>query len=345
MKRLYKYMSALAFTGILAMALTGNVYAQRGHGGHGGGGGGFHGASRGGGSRGGGSFRGGSSGFHGAVANRGGMRSNAGFHGAVRGAVGGRGAVGVRATAGFRGGVGVRGGAYAYRGGRYNYGGRTYYRGGGYRGGFRFGIGWGYPRIGFYYGVLPYGYYPFYWGSLPYYYYGGVFYRSYNGGYEVTTPPIGAAVPSLPSNAQSIVIDGIQYYEADGVYYQANVDNNGKTVYIVTGRDGVLNTDNSSDQPVADNDDPMDSAPVANNAQVQNAPQAQSAPQQANVAAVAKVGDVVNQLPPDCKKVTLNKKTYYVSPDNVFFEDYKDADGAGYRVASVPPPASDQSQY
>jgi hypothetical protein len=192
---------------------------------------------------------------------------------------------------------------------------------------------------------LPYGYYPFYWGSLPYYYYGGVFYRPYNGGYEVTTPPIGAAVPSLPSNAQSIVIDGIQYYEADGVYYQANVDNNGKTVYIVTGRDGVLNTDNGSGQPAADNVDPIDNAPATNSAQVQNPPQAQSAPQQANVAAVAKVGDVVNQLPPDCHKVTLNKKTYYVSPDNVFFEDYSDADGAGYRVASVPPPASGQGQY
>ncbi len=386
MKRIYKYLSAFVFTGMLAMAMTGNVYAQRGghgggggsHGGAGGsgshgggGGGGFHGSSggggfhgsSGGGFHGGGGFRGGSSGFHGG----GGFRSgSSGFHGAVgtRGGAGFRegagvhgggfhGAVGVRG--GTRGGVyayrgATRGGVYAYRGGR-NYGGRYYgggYRGGYYRGGyyhgygdFRFGLGWGYPHFGLYFGSLPYGYYPFYWDSYPYYYYGGVFYRPYNGGYQVTAPPIGASVPTLPSNAQSIVIDGIQYYEAAGVYYHADVDANGKTVYIVVGRDGVLNTE-SSDLPMSNNDDPIDNAPVNNNAQVQSTPQDQGTTQ-ANVAAVAKVGDIVDQLPPDCKKVTLNKKTFYVSPDNVFFEEYKDADGEGYRVASVPPQSNGQN--
>ncbi|MFI5160887.1 MAG: DUF6515 family protein [Sphingobacteriales bacterium] len=374
MKRIYKYLSAFVFTGILAMALTGSVYAQRGGhggGGHGGGGhgggGGFHGASGGGfRSSGGGGFhgsssvRGRSSGFHGSSSFR---SSSSGFRGAAvnrgsarfRGNTGFRGAAGFRGNAGFHGATAYRGGArgnvYA-RGGRYTYGGRTYYRGGygyrgyGYRGygyhgygGFRFGLGWGYPHFGLYFGALPFGYYPFYWDSSPYYYSGGVFYRPYNGGYQVTAPPIGAAVPTLPSNAQSIVIDGIQYYEAAGVYYEATVDDNGKTVYVVAGKDGVLSTDNGGgdvgDQPAASNEDPIDNAPVNGNTQVQSTPQA-------NVAAVAKVGDIVDQLPPDCKKVTLNKKIFYVSPDNVFFEDYKDADGAGYRVASVPPQGDGQ---
>jgi hypothetical protein len=263
----------------------------------------------------------------------------------VRGYSGGRGVTAYRG--GYRGGVGA-----GYRGGRYYYGGRGgygYYRGGYYRGGyyhgygpyFRFGFGWGYPHLGLYYGFLPYGYYPFYWDSMPYYYYGGVFYRPYNGGYEVTTPPLGAAVPNLPSNARSIMIDGIQYYEASGVYYQENVDANGKTVYVVVGRDGVLNTDNgggnvNGNLPMNDNDDPMMDAPAGNNVQPQQAPSATVS---------VKVGDIVDQLPADCRRVTLNKKKYYVSPDNVFYEEFKDADGNGYRVASVPPPGGDQNQY
>lgn len=339
MKNLIKYMSVLAFTGLLTIALSGNVYAQ--HRGGGSRGGGFHGASRGGGS------------FHGSARSsgsfRGSVRGSVGARGyANRGAVGVRGGVGVRSYRGgigargyaYRGGIGARG--YAYRGGRYFYGGRTYFRGGGYYGPhFRFGFGWGYPRFGLYFNLLPYGYYPFYWNSLPYYYYGGVFYRPYNGGYEVAAPPLGASVPNLPSDAQSIVIDGIQYYEANGVYYQPDVDDQGKTIYVVVGRDGVLNTDNGGGgQPASDNYDPsMNNAPANSSAQVQqdqNPPQVQA--KQGGI--TLKVGDVVDKLPDDCRKVTINKKKYYVSPDNIFFEE---KDGNGYRVASVPAPGQTEN--
>ncbi|MBS1502063.1 MAG: hypothetical protein JST32_08385, partial [Bacteroidetes bacterium] len=209
---------------------------------------------------------------------------------------------------------------------------------------FRFGFGWGYPHIGLYYGGLPYGYYPFYWNSDPYYYYGGVFYQPYNGGYEVVAPPIGAAVPNLPSDARSILIDGVQYYEADGVYYQEEVDDDtGKTVYIVVGRDGVLNTagDQASQPPISDNGDPLyDSAPAVTD----NQPVVNDQPADNGQTIEIKVGDVVSELPDDCRKITLNKKKYYVSPDNVFYEDYTDADGSRvYRVASVPP-QTDQAQ-
>jgi len=158
---------------------------------------------------------------------------------------------------------------------------------------------------------------------------------------------MGAAVPNLPSNAQSIVIDGIQYYESNGVYYQENVDGNGKTVYIVVGKDGVLNTggdDGSGGQPLSENDDPMMDSP-ADNAGTSTA-QAQPAPQEKQPVVTVRVGDVVNELPADCRKVTLNKKKYFVSPDNVFYEEFKDADGTGYRVASVPSGTeTDQGQY
>jgi len=259
-----------------------------------------------------------------------------------------RGSVGVNAYrgGGYRGGInayrsgGYRGG-YGYRG-SYYHGGRYYgaYRGGFYRGhyygyhgyygpGFRFGFGWGYPHIGLYFGTLPFGCYSFYWDSYPYYYYGGTFYRPYNDGYEVVVPPVGAAVPSLPSGAEPITIDGILYYEYNGVYYEQSQDENGRTIYIVAGKDGVLNTGNTDasidDQPMSYNDDPIMDNSGADN---QN--------DNATYAPNVKVGDVVDQLPEDCRKVTLNNKKFYVSPDNIFYEEFKDADGTGYRVASVP---------
>jgi hypothetical protein len=182
-------------------------------------------------------------------------------------------------------------------------GGYGYNRGGFYRSGYGY---YGYPHLGFYLGVLPFGYYPFYWGDNLYYYYGGVFYSPYDGGgYQVTTPPVGAAVPSLPDGAKSIMIDGQQFYELNGVYFKTVVNDQGKKVYVVAGRDGVLNTDDSNVAP------------------------AQSAAPQ--------VGDVVNELPDNCRKVSLNGKKYYVSPNGIYYQPYVDENGnTGYRIASVP---------
>jgi hypothetical protein len=199
-----------------------------------------------------------------------------------------------RGHSGFHGGG--RGG---FGGGRFGYGGPR----------FGFGVGlyrpyYAYPRIGFFINALPYGYYPFFWGDDQYYYYGGTFYRPYNNGYQIAAPPIGAAIPKLPANAHPIMIDGQQYFEMNGVYYKEGVDDQGKKVYIVSGKDGVLNTDNAN--------------PAVN----ERAPQ---------------VGDVVNQLPDNCRKVTLNGKTYYVSADDIYYEEFKDANEAtSYRIASIP---------
>jgi hypothetical protein len=175
----------------------------------------------------------------------------------------------------------------------------------GFRGGYGYGF-YGYPSLGYRIGFLPYGFFPFYFGANLYYYYGGVFYRPYDGGgYEVTVPPVGAVVPGLPKGASSIVIDGQQYYEFNGVYYQANVDDKGKTNYVIAGKDGVLNTNGEA----SDNSNPP-------------------APQ---------VGDILNQLPDGCRKVNLNGKKYYVSPDGIYYEDFTDQHNfKGYRIVSIP---------
>jgi hypothetical protein len=273
MKRIYQLASGLFLTGMLSMFVISSASAQRG--GHGGGGS-FH------------SGGGGGIGFHGGgsigtVRGSGNSNASAGIRG---GGFGGRNSgIGVRSGAGYFAGRGFHGGAF-------------------YRPGFGY---YGYPHLGFYLGILPFGYYPFYWGSSLCYYYGGVFYSPYdNGGYQVTAPPIGAGVPNLPDSAQPIKIDGVQYYELDGVYYRVGTDDKGKTIYIVAGRDGVLNTDASVTDPNA-----TEAAP--------------------------KVGDIVNQLPDDCRRILLNGKRYYVSPNGIYYEKVTDPNGnTGYRIASLP---------
>ena len=215
---------------------------------------------------------------------------------AQRGAFGGGGSAGgavrIGGGGGFGGGrIGVSAG-FGYRGGLYSRG---------------FGV-YGYPHIGFYLGTLPYGYYPFWYGPYQYYYADGIFYQPYNGGYQVTTPPVGAAVPSLPKGAKSIVIDGQQFYQFNGVYYKTVVNDQGKNVYVVAGKDGVLNT-NDGEQT-----DDQQAAPPA-----------------------PKVGDIVAQLPEGCRKITLNSKRYFVSPDDIYYEAITDANGnTAYRIASIP---------
>ncbi|WP_183575499.1 DUF6515 family protein [Mucilaginibacter sp. X5P1] len=224
-----------------------------------------------------------------------------GFHGGGGGggihSYSGGGSSGVHAYSGVRGNNAAVVAHRAYGGG---YG---YNRGGYYRSGYGY---YGYPHLGFYLGVLPFGYYPFYWGSDLYYYYGGVFYSPYDGGgYQVTTPPIGAAVPSLPDGAKSIMIDGQQFYELNGVYFKTVVNDQGKKVFVVAGRDGVLNTNDSNVSP--------------------------------DQTAAPQVGDIVNELPDNCRKVSLNGKKYYVSPNGIYYQPYVDGNGnTGYRIASVP---------
>jgi hypothetical protein len=274
MKRLYKYASGLFLTGMLSVLMVASASAQRGAS-HGGGG------IRMSGGGGGGGFRSGGFGVSRpstGLSARGNTLSTRSNNSAV---------------------VGYRGRTGNYLGGSTGYHGGAFYRNGlGY---------YGYPHLGFYLGVLPFGYYPFYWGSSLYYYYGGVFYSPYdNGGYQVTEPPVGAGVPDLPDDAQPIKIDGVQYYELDGVYYKESVDDKGKKIYVVAGKDGVLNTGDEVTDPNA----------------------AVSAPQ---------VGDIVNQLPDDCRKVSLNGKKYFVSPNNIYYEKVTGPDGnTAYRIASLP---------
>ncbi|KQR72417.1 DUF6515 family protein [Pedobacter sp. Leaf176] len=194
---------------------------------------------------------------------------------------------GYRPNPGYRPGFGVRPG-YGYRPGyryRPGFGGRAYY---GYYNYYR-------PFIGFRLNVLPYGYYPFYYGPDQYYYSGGLFYRQYENNYQVVVPPVGAEVPNLPTDANLVTIDGVDYYEYKGVYYTQGTDKDGKTIYIVAGKDGVLNT----------TDGPVDTH---------------------------QIGDIINVLPEGCREVTIKNEKYFVSPDDVYYEEVTGGNTTTYRV-------------
>ncbi|MGY0034355.1 DUF6515 family protein [Pedobacter sp. NJ-S-72] len=200
------------------------------------------------------------------------------FHGPSRGSFG----RGASVHIGVRAGYHYRPVGWGYRRPYYSY--RSFYR----------------PYLGFGISVLPFGYYPFFYGADQFYYSGGLFYRQYDNQYKVVVPPVGASVPTLPSDAQQVVINGQTYYEYKGVYYSESQDADGKTIYIVAGKDGVLNTDNGND----------------NN--TDNGPQ---------------IGDVVSQLPEGYKEVMVKGNKYYVTDYGVYYEQIFGDDGkVSYKV-------------
>jgi hypothetical protein len=167
------------------------------------------------------------------------------------------------------------------------------------------------PRIGYRCRVLPYRYYSFFWADFQYYFCDGLFYTYDNDEYTVIEPPIGAEVTTLPDNAQSIVINGQQYYECNGVYYQPVTKDDGTVVYMVAGKDGELNTGATiqDDQP--------------------RGPQ---------------LGDVVTQLPENCRKIKVNGERLFVSPDGVYYQEIIDADGnKTYKIVGLPSDEPDEN--
>jgi len=303
MKSIVKHLALFTASVVMCVFMVNPAAAQ-----HGGGGGGH-----GGGGGGGGHFGGGGGGFSGAGRSSGGFSGGSRSAGVARGGFSGARAGGYR-PGGYAGGVragGVRTGyGRAYVAG--NHGAAIYGHGGAYgRYGWGAHSGWFYhggffgslyyPWIGFGFGYLPYGCYPFYWDDMQYYYGDGFYYQDDGGQYTVVDPPVGAQVKTLPKDAKSIMINGEQYYEEKGVYYLPVKKDDGTIVYQITGKDGVLNTDTNGATSVT-----------------------------------PKVGDIVTQLPADCRKVNLNGNTYYVSEDGIYYQPTQDSHGnKAYKIVGL----------
>jgi len=161
-----------------------------------------------------------------------------------------------------------------------------------------------YP-VGFRLSVLPYGFLSFGtpWG--PYFYFDGTFYRHYNNSetaYEVAEPPVGADVPSLPSGARQVTIDGNTYYEYKGTIYQEVIKQNERR-YAIVGKNGQLS--------IGDDDGGS------------TAPDNQAAPPD----------DVIYQLPENSRTVEINGQQLYVSPDGMYYQEVQlDNNMTGYKI-------------
>lgn len=169
------------------------------------------------------------------------------------------------------------------------------------------------PPFGLTLGLLPRGYWGLNFGGFPYYYYSGVFYRSTNDHqYQVVEAPIGAEVPNLPNDAKQIVVNEQKLYEYLGTYYKEVIDVNGKRHYIVQGRDGVVNTDDMNDVSVENNNSTLSGTNYK-----------------------PSIGDVVLQLPNQTKTVVINGKKLYVTPENIYYEEFYDENILKYKVVGM----------
>jgi hypothetical protein len=156
------------------------------------------------------------------------------------------------------------------------------------------------PSIGCHINTLPFGYYPFSYDNNYYYYHNNTFYRRNNDrNYEVVNPPIGAKLPELPRDARPVSIDGNRYYELGGTYYQETYNGNNDVLYEVVGVNGRL----------------------SNNKGYNN--QNSRTPTE---------GDIVDRLPEQCRTITLNGQTLYISPDNIYYQKETDNKGTYYKV-------------
>jgi hypothetical protein len=168
-----------------------------------------------------------------------------------------------------------------------------------------------FPPLGLTIGMLPYGYWGFNYGGYPYYYHTGIYYQQADNVYKVVQAPIGASVPNIPKDAKVVVLNNEKYFEYNGTYYKEFVKEDGSIWYLVAGLNGVLNTDASTAPAVTQA--PTPEVTIIKTTQYV-------------------VGDILDQLPVDCKVIVLNNKKYYVSPANIYFEEFIENNTLKYKV-------------
>jgi len=184
-----------------------------------------------------------------------------------------------------------------------HFGGYPYY----YNRGYFYGYYGGYyqpifPPFGLQINVLPFGYSTIFLGSVPFYYYNGIYYRQNDNYYEVVDAPMGATVSALPKGARSVVINGEKLYELNGTYYKADRDEKGNDVFVVVGKNGVIN--NTADEQINQNIIPGS----------------------------LEIGDTINQLPEGSKVVTVNGQQLYETPDSIYLQEESSNGSVNYKV-------------
>ncbi|HOZ84061.1 MAG TPA: DUF6515 family protein [Niabella sp.] len=197
------------------------------------------------------------------------------------------------------------------------------------------GYGWG-PRVGFNIVIppserrvhsLPLGAEKRIYGGIAYYYRNNTFYREgEDGDYQMVAPPLGAVVDRIPMSAKLRKIEGRYYYESGGVYYQMNKREDGRPEYTIVGKDGELRLDEAyqnqydqeEDAPERYNkNDFQNSNPINENTPIVK--NGNEKPEVINPV-LPQVGDRFEQLPKNCKEVSVNGESQFVSPNGVYYK-------------------------
>jgi hypothetical protein len=169
-----------------------------------------------------------------------------------------------------------------------------------------------FPPLGISLRILPSGYWPFTYGGFPYYYQSGIYYRQNENEYEVVEAPLGASVPNLPKDAKLVEVNGEKYYEFNGTYYKNILKSDSKYFYTIVGVHGNLNTD------LAIN---ITKNKLSNEIQLKEDSSKKS-----------KIGDTIEMLPNGSKSVIINNHKYFVSTNNLYFEEFIENNILKYRL-------------
>lgn len=138
------------------------------------------------------------------------------------------------------------------------------------------------PPIGIHVRILPPAHRRIYVGTSIFFYFNGIFYRQTNNqDFEVVQPPLGSEVAELPAGAKLLMLNGQKIYELDGTYYKEQ-SNEEHTWYTVVGKNGIVNTEDTYS---------------------------------------LQIGDTFEQLPDNCKPVVINNQKYFVSTNNIYYQE------------------------
>lgn len=147
---------------------------------------------------------------------------------------------------------------------------------------------------------LPWGYRRWNIGRTRYYYFGGTYYRNINNYYEVVEAPLGSILPELPNGASSTIINNEQYFQLNGTYYKETL-RNGEVWYTIVGKNGRIDT---SIETIEEE--------------------------------TAMIGDIVTDLPDDCKMVIINNQKYFVSNHNLYYKELIIENSLYYKITDNP---------
>ncbi len=174
--------------------------------------------------------------------------------------------------------------------------------------------------------------------GITYYYRNDMYFRELKeGGFEVVEAPIGAALYRIPPGAELRKIEGRHYYEKNGTLYERETDRNGRVIYIIAGKNGVLSDDAAYEDDdydelpnrAAANEDARPNLPVVRNGNesVESSEGAYSVRPQ--------VGDRFEQLPRDSREVNRDGRKLFVSPNGVYYKEVKEGGITEYEVVDV----------